>query len=259
MHSTSLKDLSQKIIGLGIPPSSTVMIHSSLLKFGIIENGIEGILKCIMDSLAGDATILMPAFTFGFSDTRYWSAKNTKSEMGALTEYFRKQDGTIRTIHPFHSVVAYGSHAKDFATCNSLSSFGSGSPFEKLLELDAYNLSLGTEFIGGATFVHHTEEVCQVPYRYYKEFPGEIYDMNEKKVDKIFKMYVREITATYEYDNNWVKVFRDLCNEGCFKIDILNGAKIILSSMKNTHNVFKKYISSDLYYAATRKQKKKGI
>ena len=34
---------------------------------------------------------------------------------------------------------------------------------------------------------------------------------------------------------------------------------IILSSMKNTHNVFKKYISSDLYYAATRKQKKKGI
>ena len=45
MHSTSLKDLSQKIIDLKIPPSSTVMIHSSLLKFGIIENGLKGFLK----------------------------------------------------------------------------------------------------------------------------------------------------------------------------------------------------------------------
>ena len=106
MHSTSLKDLSQTIINLKIPPSSTVMIHSSLLKFGIIENGIEGLLKCIVESLSGDTTILMPAFTFGFSETGYWSAKKTKSEMGALTEYFRKQEGTIRTLHPFHSVVA---------------------------------------------------------------------------------------------------------------------------------------------------------
>ena len=255
MHSTSLKDLSQTIINLKIPPSSTVMIHSSLLKFGIIENGIEGLLKCIVESLAGDTTILMPAFTFGFSASRYWSAKNTKSEMGALTEYFRKQEGTIRTLHPFHSVVAYGAHAKDFSACNSLSSFGRGSPFEKLLELDAYNLSLGTEFVGGATFVHHTEEVCQVPYRYYKKFPGEVYDINEKKVNKAFKMYVREITETFEYENNWDKVFKDLCKEGCFHIDYLNGAKIMLSSIRKTHRIFSQYIASDLMFAAFRKNK----
>ena len=250
MHSTSLKDLSQKIINLKIPPSSTVMIHSSLLKFGIIENGIEGLLKCIVESLVGDTTILMPSFTFGFSESRYWSAKNTKSEMGALTEFFRKQEDTIRTLHPFHSVVAYGAHSKDFSTCNSLSSFGKGSPFEKLIDLNAYNLSLGTEFIGGATFVHHTEETCQVPYRYYKEFSGKVYDMNENKVDKVFKMYVRKITNRYEYENNWDKVFKDLHREGCFKVDSLNGAKIMLSSIKQTHKIFNQYIVSDPMYAA---------
>jgi len=231
------------------------MIHSSLLKFGIIENGIKGLLKCIVESLAGDTTILMPAFTFGFSESRYWSAKNTKSEMGALTEFFRKQNGTIRTVHPFHSVVAYGAHAKEFLTCNSLSSFGRGSPFEKLLELDAYNLSLGTEFIGGATFVHHTEEVCQVPYRYYKEFPGKVYDMNEKKVNEVFKMYVRKITETFEYENNWDKVFNDLCKEGCFLIDSLNGAKIMLSSIKQTHKIFSQYIVSDPMYSVIKLNK----
>ena len=226
------------------------MIHSSLLKFGIIENGIEGLLGCIQESLAGDTTIIMPAFTFSFSATGYWSARKTKSEMGALTEHFRQQNDTIRTIHPFHSVAVLGKYAKDFLKCSSLSSFGKGSPFEKFIDLNAYNLSLGTEFIGGATFVHHTEETCQVPYRYYKEFSGKVYDMNENKVDKVFKMYVRKITNRYEYENNWDKVFKDLCREGCFKLDSLNGAKIILSSIKQTHKIFNQYIVSDPMYAA---------
>ena len=49
-----------------------------------------------------------------------WNANETKSEAGVLTEYFRKQNNTVRTIHPFHSVVAYGKYANDFAECNSL-------------------------------------------------------------------------------------------------------------------------------------------
>ena len=257
MHSTSLKDLSRKITGLGIPPSSTVMIHSSLLKFGIIENGLAGFFRCILESLSGDSTILMPSFSFDFSDSGYWNAKKTQSKMGVLTEYFRNLNGSVRTIHPFHSVVALGKYAKYFAESNSLSSFGKGSPFEKLIELNAYNLSLGSEFVGGTTFVHHTEEVCRGPYRYYKEFPGEVYDMNEKKVKQVFKMYVRETTSTYEYVNNWDKVFSDLCMDKCYKIDYLNKAKIMLCSIKHTHGVFKNYISSDLFYPAIRISKNK--
>ena len=226
------------------------MIHSSLLKFGVIEKGVEGLFKCIMESLSGDITILMPAFNFSFADTGYWSATNTKSEMGVLTEYFRNQNGTIRTIHPFHSVVAFGKYADDFADCDSFSSFGINSPFEKMLALDAYNLSLGTEFIGGATFVHHTEEVCRVPYRHYKDFPGEIYDKKEERVDKIFSMYVRDITENHEYINDWERVFKDLCQEGCFDINYLGPAKIMLSSINKTHNVLKYMINTDAYYAA---------
>ena len=68
MHSTTLKELSQLITGLKIPRSPIVMIHSSLLKFGIIENGVDGFLKCIIESLAGEPTIVMPAFTFSYFD-----------------------------------------------------------------------------------------------------------------------------------------------------------------------------------------------
>lgn len=256
MNFTTLKDLSKIIISLKIQPSSTVMIHSSLLKFGIIENGVEGFFNCILESLHGDPTILMPAFSFSFSDTGYWSARRTKSEMGALTEYFRKLNGVVRTIHPFHSVSAYGKHAKDFIGCNSSSSFGEGSPFELMVQLNAYNLSLGTEFIGGATYLHHTEEICHVPYRYYKKFHGKIYDIKDKMINNVFKMYVRKTNDIYEYENNWDIVFKDLYKKNCFYIDYLNGAKIILSSINKTHNIFKKFIILDPYYPAVRVDKK---
>ena len=108
MHSTCRKELSKMINSLGIPPSSTIMIHSSLLKFGVIENGIEGFYNSIVDSLSGDCTLVMPTFTFEYSGKRYWNAKTSKSEMGVLTEYFRKLEGTVRSIHPFHSDAIYG-------------------------------------------------------------------------------------------------------------------------------------------------------
>jgi len=250
MHKTSLKQLGKCLKKLNIPRSSIIVIHSSLLKFGIIEKGIEGFYQCILDSLNGEPTILMPAFSFAFAKTRVWSANSTKSETGVLSEYFRNLPDTGRTIHPFHSMCVQGKYANVFLECTNVSSFGPGSPFEILYDMNAYNLSLGTEFIGGATFVHHTEEECQVPYRFYKEFPGNVYDENNKKINKVFKMYVREITAEYEYENDWDKVFKDLCKEGCFQVDILNGAKIMSSNIKYTHDVFKRNIMSDMYYAS---------
>mgnify|MGYP001238107938 CR=1 FL=1 len=51
MHKTSLKDLSKIITDFNIPSGSTLMIHSSLLKFGVIKEGVKGILDCLMESL----------------------------------------------------------------------------------------------------------------------------------------------------------------------------------------------------------------
>ena len=256
MHKTSKKNLSKRLTSLNISPSSIIMIHSSLLRFGIFEGGVEGFFNCIMDSLRGDCTVLMPAFNSNFEKTRKWFACKTKSEAGILTEYFRGLPNTVRTIHPFHSVIAYGKFADDFLQCRSRSSFGKDSVFDLLLKLNAYNLSLGVGFVGGATFVHHVEEVCQVPYRHYKEFPGDVYDLEDKRISQVFRMYVRKITDFYEYENNWERAFKDLSNENCFQIDFLNIAEIMLSSIKYTSNILMGYINEDPFYAARKVEKK---
>tara|TARA_B100000686_G_C16584961_1_gene860216 strand:- start:30 stop:800 length:771 start_codon:yes stop_codon:yes gene_type:complete len=251
MRKTKLSDFSEAIKNYDLPKDVIINIHSSLLRFGIIENGLPGLMECLEDVLGADATIVMPAYTYSsFPNTREWYSKTTKSQCGALTEYFRKRQGVKRTLHPFHSVCVKGKFRKQFLECTNISSFGPGSPFDVLVQMDAFNLILGGEFIGGGTFTHHTEEICKVPYRFYKKFPGKVYDHEDKIVNKTFEQFARIITDDYEYRSVRKGVFDEM--KEYFTIQEINCVQIYLSDIKKTHYELQKRILNDPYYAATR-------
>ena len=71
----------------------------------------------------------------------------------------------------FYSLSFAGPKAKDFAIFQNRSSSGIGSPFDQLYEKGAFSTALGTGLVGGATFLHYAEEMAQVSYCFYKEFP----------------------------------------------------------------------------------------
>ena len=252
MKKTSLSELKLALLELKLPKNHVYIIHNSLLKFGVIEGGAAGVIRVIYDVFGADATILMPTFTFAFGENRYWSYLDTKAETGALSEYFRKLPGTERSIHPFHSIAVAGKYSKNFTECKNISSFGKGSPFDVLYEMEAINIALGTEFIGGATFLHHTEEMMQVPYRYYKEFPGTVIDKNGVKLDKTYTMFARIITEQYEYDNDWDLVWGDLVKENLVVRNQLNGANLFSFRIRPTHDSFAKRIAANPFYCAVK-------
>jgi aminoglycoside 3-N-acetyltransferase len=250
MHRTSTQEMLEAIRQLEIPQNRVVIIHSSLLKFGLIEGGAAGAYSCISNALGPEATIVMPAFTWSYGRTRQWDARNTRSEVGALTEYFRKTIATNRSIHPFHSVCAAGPLAESITSEICLSSFGYNSAFQKLYDLDALNLSVGTEFIGGATYLHLGEEYLRSPYRFMKPFPGEVKDMMGEVLDVTFEMYVREITDIYEYDNVWEDCWKDLNSKGLFTLSYLRGSMLALSEVRKTLDTFMGFLGKDPYYCA---------
>lgn len=247
---TTLTEVRDVIRSLGIPRSPVIMIHSSLAGLGLIEDGLPGLYRCLTETLGSDATILMPTFSFRFGQSRHWDYWGTPSETGALTEYMRKLPETVRTIHPFHSVCGAGRYHARFAACENASSFGPDSPFQLLYDMDALNLSLGAPFVGGATFLHHVEEVLKVPYRASEDFPGNVYDRFGRRVDRTFCMYARIQTAEYQYVNVWDHVWEDLCNEGLFVRTVLGAAPIHLCRIRKTHDSFARHILADPFYAA---------
>ena len=250
MIRTSLEELRAALNKLDIPKNHVYVIHSSMIRFGLIEKGLPGVMGVLRDLLGPDATILMPAFTFSFGEKRVWDARTTKSEMGALTEYFRKLPETTRTLHPLHSFSVTGPRSAEFLACEDLSSFGPTSPFELLYQMNAVNIGLGTELEGGATFLHYGEEIVHVPYRYFKDFPGEVISEDGVLSDKTYKMFVREIGEDYEYDNYWEHVWQDFLDDGLATCEKIHGAKVFKFDIKPALDRFVERLEKNPFYCA---------
>lgn len=253
MYKCDIPALEEALINLKIPKYSTIIIHSSLFKFGIVEGGVSTIYNTLKNVFDETYTLLMPTYTFSFSKTGDWSCINTKSETGSLTEYMRLLEPKNRSINPFHSVCIEGPQKQYLLENFSESSFGENSVYEKLYKLGAYNLSLGCEFIGGATFCHYAEELLKVPYRYYKSFPGIVTDSFNNKIDNDFKMYVRIIEKDYYFDNNWEVFWEDALKNGLVRYFKFNKtAPIFLMNIRDSHDFLAGKIQKDPYYVATK-------
>lgn len=253
MFRCDINSLELSLAELKIPKYSTVIIHSSLFKFGIIEGGVSTIYNMLNRVFDDTYTLVMPTFTFTYSKTRNWSCVNSKSETGALTEYMRNIDPSKRSINPFHSVCIAGPQADYLLRDFSDSSFGENSIFEKLYKIGAYNLSIGSEFIGGATFCHYPEELLKVPYRSYKYFPGTITDSNNLIIDTDFRMYARIIEKDFYYDNKWEVFWEDLLKNGLVNYFKFNKtAPIFTMKIVDVHDFLSKKIIQNPFYIATK-------
>jgi aminoglycoside 3-N-acetyltransferase len=83
----------------------------------------------------------------------------TPSRMGLISELFRRQQGTLRSISATHPVLARGARAAAMIAGheNAASPCGAHSPYARLLEAGGKSLLLGTS-IETMTFFHYLEE-----------------------------------------------------------------------------------------------------
>ena len=133
MQKTTTNQIKEVLKKINIRAQDPVIfVHSGLFPFGIIEGGLNNITELLFEWVGSSGTIIMPTFTFKGGST--WNQSETRSETGVLTEYFRKLPEVYRTIHPLHSVSAYGKLA-NILTCDiEDSSFGPHSIFAKLYD-----------------------------------------------------------------------------------------------------------------------------
>ena len=89
--------------------------------------------------------------------------------MGTFSEYVRVKKNTIRSLHPFWSISANGINSKLLKNV-SRHSYGVGSPWSIMLDLDTVQINIGKHPSRAVTLIHHLETVSGVPYRYNKQF-----------------------------------------------------------------------------------------
>ena len=161
-----IKQITDDLYKIGVNPDDTLMVHSSLKSLGWVEGGADTVIKAFMSYLK-EGTLLMPALSYNLKKTANsrFSVLHTPGCVGTIPEAFRNYPDVIRSVHPTHSVCAYGKHAAEITARHYLdrTPVGENSPFRQLIKYNGKILMLGCG-LEPNTFMHGVEEAVGTPY-----------------------------------------------------------------------------------------------
>ena len=186
--------------------ADVLYVHSGL-KFGQPAKGLSraDLLSNMMEIIVnlGVKTICMPTFTFSFCNGENYDVQSSRSHMGALNEHFRKSPDVTRSADPLMSVAAFGEDL-DLVQDLGIQSTGKNSNFDKLdSRSNVKFLFLGVHPGDCFTYMHYLEWKAGVPYRYDREFTGEVVDngISTSVTKQLFVRYngVTPNDASYTY------------------------------------------------------------
>jgi aminoglycoside 3-N-acetyltransferase len=185
----TIQRIADDMLALGVPAGCSLLVHSSLSALGYVEGGPETVIQGILKALGPEGTLLIPALSYEIVTRKnpVFDIRKTPSNIGRIPEYFRKREGTRRSLHPTHSVCAVGpqtsafldKHGKDSTPC------GAHSPFRALRDLGGYILMLGCG-LKPNTSMHGIEELTEPPYLFAEPI---IYLLTLADGKRVSKMY----------------------------------------------------------------------
>lgn len=160
--------LAEDLRALGLAEGGPVLVHSSLSSLGWVAGGPVAVIQALLDVVAPEGTVVMPAHSGEWSDPANWRNppvpeawfETIRAEMppfdphrtptrgvGSIPELFRTWDGVLRSDHPQLSFAAWGREAETVTSGHRLEdSLGETSPLGRLYERDAQVLLLGVGY-----------------------------------------------------------------------------------------------------------------
>ena len=104
--------LKEQIKAMGILPSDTVLIHTSMRAVGEVEGGADGLIDAFQDYLQ-DGLFLVPTHTWANvnRDNPQYDVRSAVPCIGTLPRVAAFRPDGIRSLHPTHSIWATGKNA----------------------------------------------------------------------------------------------------------------------------------------------------
>ena len=164
----SREELLEMLRRLGVEQGETLLVHSSLDQFSAFQGKPMDIILALREVIGSSGTLLMPTLPFRGSAVEYvrelrvFDVRRTPSQMGLLTELFRRISGVIRSTHPTHAIAAWGMRASEMLDAHHAATTPCGrqTPYGRLLDHHGKILFLGTD-ISVMTFFHTVEEILE--------------------------------------------------------------------------------------------------
>lgn len=161
-------ELLQSLREVGIQLNDVVLMHSAATGFEGFSGSIPDAIETVQQAVGPGGTLLMPTLSMSGSAIEFaqsgkvFNIRTTPSQVGLLTEVFRRSPDVIRSAHPTHSVAVRGPNTAWWIENHHLSGTpcGVGTPFHRLLERQGKILLAGVG-ISAMTFYHCIEELLE--------------------------------------------------------------------------------------------------
>ena len=160
------ESLMNDLINAGIQPSDTLLVHSSMKSIGMVAGGADAVLDVLTDYFKEKGLLVFPTLTYSLNASNpVFYVNKTPSQVGLLSDMFWRRPGVLRSLHPTHSVAAWGHDAAEFIAGHEIfdTPCAEGSPWGRLADRRAKILFIGTKTICCNTFLHGVEEWFGVP------------------------------------------------------------------------------------------------
>jgi aminoglycoside 3-N-acetyltransferase len=177
------RSLGSRLVELGVQPGDSLMLHSAFGPEYGFRGTIHDLTRVFLDAVGPSGNLLMVSLPYRSSSLEYlghlksFDVRKTPSMMGLVSEYFRRRDGVLRSLHPTHPVLALGPDAETIVAGHEdcLYPCGPGTPFEKLADLDGKVIFFNVRF-ATFTFFHYLEHLVspEMPFPLYTEQPFEV-------------------------------------------------------------------------------------
>jgi len=150
----------------GLAAGDLVLVHSALRKLGPVEGGADTVIDALLEVVGNQGTLAMATHTFRLVNAvqPVFHQTLTPTNVGALSNVFRKRPGVLRSLHPTHSVAAIGPRAAEFVAGHEHDDTpcSATSPYGRLRDWGGKVLIIGVG-LECCTFFHGCEQWAHLP------------------------------------------------------------------------------------------------
>ena len=162
-------DIHTQLRQMGVSPSDTVLMHTSMKAVGEVEGRAEGFLDILIDYFAEDGLFLIPTHTYANLNDLSKPTMDMNSPytcIGLLPSLAAVHPKAHRSLHPTHSMAAFGKRAEEYIAGEEeidTSTHWKGC-YGKLYDVGGKVLLCGVGH-NRDTYLHSCEERIGVPNR----------------------------------------------------------------------------------------------
>ena len=124
---------------MGLAPTDAVMVHASMKAVGPVAGGADTVLDAFMEYFR-EGLYMMPTHTWSSikKDNPIFDPSIEPACIGLLPNLLRQRPGVLRSLHPTHSIAAWGPGAAEFIAGeeNATSPCTPGGCWDRLRKID---------------------------------------------------------------------------------------------------------------------------